>query len=204
MTLFVKQSWWSFLGVESVLAFDYLVSSVAIYFILGRVYIWKKKNLTSIYFWLQRERECARIGGGRGRERGRHRIWSRLQVLRCQHGARLGARTHKPGDHDLSRLKRLNRLSHPGLPEKSRFRFHCSFKWDCLFYFFLLWSLLGHSWNSRKLALCKIHKDFVISFSFERDWVWAGEGQRERETQELKQAPGSELSAQRGTRGSNS
>ena len=37
----------------------------------------------------------------------------------------------------------------------------------------------------------------------ERDRAWAGEGQRERETQNLKQAPGSELSAQSPTRGSN-
>ena len=34
--------------------------------------------------------------------------------------------------------------------------------------------------------------------------VWAGEGQRERETQNLKQALGSELSAQSLTRGLNS
>ena len=36
-----------------------------------------------------------------------------------------------------------------------------------------------------------------LMFMFERqsDTVWAGEGQRERETQNLKQAPGSELSA---------
>ena len=38
----------------------------------------------------------------------------------------------------------------------------------------------------------------------ERDRAWAGEEQRERETQNLKQAPGSEPSAQSPTRGSNS
>ena len=38
----------------------------------------------------------------------------------------------------------------------------------------------------------------------QRDRAWMGEGQRERETQNLKQAPGSELSAQSPTRGSNS
>ena len=41
-------------------------------------------------------------------------------------------------------------------------------------------------------------------FIFERDRVQAGQGQRERETQNLKQAPGSELSAQSPTRGLNS
>ena len=38
----------------------------------------------------------------------------------------------------------------------------------------------------------------------ERDRAWAGERQRERETQNRKQVPGSELSAQSPTRGSNS
>ena len=38
----------------------------------------------------------------------------------------------------------------------------------------------------------------------QRDRAWMGEGQRERETQNLKQAPGSEPSAQSLTRGSNS
>ena len=38
----------------------------------------------------------------------------------------------------------------------------------------------------------------------ERDRVQVGEGQRQRETQNARQAPGSELSAQSPTRGSNS
>ena len=48
--------------------------------------------------------------------------------------------------------------------------------------------------------------NFFLMFIFgtERDRAWAGEGQREREIQNLKQAPGSELSAQSPTRGSNS
>ena len=40
-------------------------------------------------------------------------------------------------------------------------------------------------------------------FIFERDRVWTGQGQRERETQNSKQASGSELSVQSPTRGSN-
>ena len=51
-----------------------------------------------------------------GSERGRHRIWNRLQALSCQHRARRGAQTHGPRDHDLSRSRPLNRLSHPGAP----------------------------------------------------------------------------------------
>ena len=40
-------------------------------------------------------------------------------------------------------------------------------------------------------------------FIFEREKVQVGEGQRARETQNPKQAPGSELSAQSPTRGPN-
>ena len=41
-------------------------------------------------------------------------------------------------------------------------------------------------------------------FIFETDRAQEGEGQRERETQNLKQAPGSQLSAQSPTQGLNS
>ena len=51
---------------------------------------------------------------GGGSERGRHRIWNRLQALSCQHRAWCGARTHGPRDHDLSWSRMLNWLSHPG------------------------------------------------------------------------------------------
>ena len=62
------------------------------------------------------ERQSMRHEWGRGRERGRHRIQSRLQALSCQHRAQCRARTHKPQDHDLSRGQMLNRLSNPGTP----------------------------------------------------------------------------------------
>ena len=45
---------------------------------------------------------------------------------------------------------------------------------------------------------------FFYVYLFLRDRVQAGEGQGETETQNLKQAPGSELSTQSLTRGSNS
>ena len=44
----------------------------------------------------------------------------------------------------------------------------------------------------------------MFIFEGKRDRVWVGEGQRERHTQNLKQAPGSELSAQNPSRGSTS
>ena len=53
---------------------------------------------------------------GRGRERGRHRMGSRLQALSHQPRARRGARTRGPRDRDLSRSRTLNLLSHPGAP----------------------------------------------------------------------------------------
>ncbi|XP_053081817.1 BLOC-1-related complex subunit 5 isoform X3 [Acinonyx jubatus] len=43
----------------------------------------------------------------RGRERRRHGIQSRLQVLSCQHRTQRGAPTHEPQDHDLSRRQCL-------------------------------------------------------------------------------------------------
>ena len=52
--------------------------------------------LVFIYFWeRERKRASTRVGEGQ-RERGRHRIWSRLQALSCQHRARGGAWTHDP------------------------------------------------------------------------------------------------------------
>ena len=79
------------------------------------MFIYLKKNFFfNVYLFLrQRETEHER---GRVRERGRHRIWNRLQALSGQHRARRGARTHRPWDHDLSRSWLLNRLSHPGTP----------------------------------------------------------------------------------------
>ena len=44
----------------------------------------------------------------------------------------------------------------------------------------------------------------LFIFGTERDRAWTGEGQKERETQNWKQAPGSKPSAQSLTRGSNS
>ena len=47
-------------------------------------------------------------------------------------------------------------------------------------------------------------KFYIYLFLRDRERVWVGEGQREKETQNLKQDPGSEVSAQSPTRGSNS
>ena len=65
----------------------------------------------NVYLFLrQRETEHER---GRVRERETQNL---KQALSCQHRARRGARTHGPRDHDLSRSRPLNRLSHPGAP----------------------------------------------------------------------------------------
>ena len=63
-------------------------------------------------FWGQRETEHE---WGRGRERGRHRIGSRLQALSHQPRAWRGARTPGPRDRDLSWSWTLNWLSHAGV-----------------------------------------------------------------------------------------
>ena len=76
-------------------------------------FLFKNFFLTFIYFW---DRERQSMNGVRVRERGRHRIGSRLQAPSCQHRARPGAQTREPRDHDLSRSRTLNRLSHPGAP----------------------------------------------------------------------------------------
>ena len=83
------------------------------YKLMGQFF--KNFVLMFIYFW---ETECKR---GRGREKGRPRIQSRLQALSRQHRARCGARTHGLWDHDLSRSRTLNRLSHPGAPSSYLF-----------------------------------------------------------------------------------
>ena len=64
-------------------------------------------------FFRQRETEHE---PGRSRERGRHRIQSRLRAPSCQHRARQGARSHEPRDHDRRQSWTLNRLGHPGTP----------------------------------------------------------------------------------------
>ena len=65
-------------------------------------------------------------------------------------------------------------------------------------------------WSWRGLCVClfcfvlkKFFFQRLFIFGTERDRAWTGEGPRERETQNLKQASGSELSAQSPTPGSN-
>ena len=78
-------------------------------------YLFIKKIFLTFYLFLRQGE--TQHEQGRVRERGRHRIWNRLQALSCQHRARCGARTHGPRDHDLSRSQTPNWLSHPGAPE---------------------------------------------------------------------------------------
>ena len=69
----------------------------------------------NVSLFLRERGDRVRAGEGEGkRERDTHRIWSRLQAQSCQHRAWHGARTHELTDHDPSRSRTLNRLSHPG------------------------------------------------------------------------------------------
>ena len=62
----------------------------------------------------ERERTHAQVGKGqRDRETERE---NPKQAPYCQHGARHGARSHKPWDHDLCQSWALNWLSHPDAP----------------------------------------------------------------------------------------
>ena len=60
-------------------------------------------------------RQRDRVQTGEGQKERRHRIWSRLQALSCQHRAQHGAPTCEPWDHDLSWSWTLDWLSHPGI-----------------------------------------------------------------------------------------
>ena len=73
-----------------------------------------KKIFFNVYSFL-RDRKT-KHEQGKGRERRRHRIWSRFQTPSCQYRARRGARIHELWDHDLSWSRMLKRLSHPGVP----------------------------------------------------------------------------------------
>ena len=88
----------------------------------------KKNSFFKVYLFFERERDSM---WGRA-ERGRHGIWSRLQGLSCQRRDWLGAQTHEPWDHHLSRSQRLNRLSHPGAPPSHILNSVCP---HCLFYY---------------------------------------------------------------------
>ena len=66
-------------------------------------------------FLFERQRQIV-SGGGPERE-GDTEIWSRLQVLSCEHRAWRGAQTREPWGHDLSQSCTLNLLSHPGAPK---------------------------------------------------------------------------------------
>ena len=56
--------------------------------------------VTFIHFWERKTKH----EWGRGRERGRHRIWSRPHASSCWHRAQYRAQTHKLWDHDLSNI----------------------------------------------------------------------------------------------------
>ena len=77
--------------------------------------VWIFNVCLFIYLFILRQRETEHEQG-RDRERGKHRIKSRLQALSCQHRAWCRARTHKLWDCDLSQSWTLNQLSHPRAP----------------------------------------------------------------------------------------
>ena len=79
----------------------------------SKLFILLQTFFKCLFFLFERDTEYKQ---GRGRERRRHRIQSRLQAPSCQHRARHGAGTHDLWDHDLSWSQMLNWLNHPGGP----------------------------------------------------------------------------------------
>ena len=61
-------------------------------------------NCFKCLFICERETECE---WGRSRERGRHRIQSRLEALSCQHRAWRRTHTHELWDRDLSQSRTI-------------------------------------------------------------------------------------------------
>ena len=97
------------------------------------------------------------------KERARHRIWSRLQVLSCQHRDWHRARIHELWDRDLNQSWTLNQLSHLDVPIHSFFcrvffNLHVLEGFPNLFFwlfssFIVLWSENIHSMISISLYL---------------------------------------------------
>ena len=79
------------------------------------LFILSKFFLTFIHLW---ETETEQ---GKGAERGRNRIRSRLQALNCQHRAQHRARIHKLQDHDLSRSRDAQPTEPPRRPSTYTF-----------------------------------------------------------------------------------
>ena len=69
--------------------------------------------LLNVFIYLEREQESKSRGGAK-RGRRRERIPSRLSAVSPEPGA--GLELTNPRDHDLSKSRTLNRLSHPGAP----------------------------------------------------------------------------------------
>ena len=101
-----------------------------------------------LLFTFERERQS--VSSGRTeRDRGRHRIGSRLQAPRGQHRARRGARTHKPRDHDLSGSRTPHWLSHSRAPLCCDFNFKDCSQWSRRYRNCNLFLWNWHNWPHR-------------------------------------------------------
>ena len=156
--------------------------------------------------------------GGAERERKKERERENPKKTPClQRRAQCGARSHEPWDHDLSQNQESDAwLSHTGaLRTQQSLKLTNFFAGKNKQHHFQTLLVLGNvvmplpEENNLMFTINK--KDtYLVDFFFnvylflrDKETAWAGEKQRERETQNLKQTPGSELSAQSLTWGLN-
>ena len=130
------------------------------------IFFFLKKNviylfLMFIHFW-ERETECK---WERGRERGRHRIESRLQAPSCQHRPWHRAQTHERRHHDRSEVGHLT---------------DWATRCPCIFFFMKGFSIpvlvfIATITDYQKTSGLKQHKCIVIGFVV-RSLKWVSRG----------------------------
>ena len=113
--------------------------------------------------------------------------------------------SHPPTQAWRQRWKSVILVNSPVIPN-SPYKNHCILAWIMATFLTTDFALLSFfklrydwQWNPVFNLFFKcflLKKIFMFIFGRDRDSVWAREGQRERKTQNPKQAPGSKLSAQ--------
>ena len=127
-----------------------------------------------LMFIFERERERERQSvsrGGTERERGRHRIQSRLQAPSCPHRAGRGAQTRGPRDRDLSWSLMLNwAIQAPRTFFQFKTRLVLAI-WHTPWKIFVF-SLKGEKVVKKKMILCYSSWNAVCIFICRKTVIW--------------------------------